>query len=199
MTAQQVSGNGGRPARRSAPRRRADARRQKLRYRLAVVGGTAAEVVRHAGGWLCDRTMAGWEVTVVLADPRDAQAIEILGAAVLDLETSLTAPVHDPWPHALAVSADLFAADARVRRGLLDCLDGRRAEVVVWGDTLPPVLVPRMRPVRHRSSYAAQAFKDCACTELGLPIPEPGVPERFHSGDLLITGAWTAPDLSASP
>ncbi|MFD4356938.1 hypothetical protein ACFWPX_30600 [Nocardia sp. NPDC058518] len=166
-----------------------------MRYRLAVVAGTAADVVRHAGGWLCDRTMAGWEVTVVLADSRDVDAVEILGASVLDLDTSLAAAVHDPWPHALAVAADLFTTDARVRAGLLDCLDHGRAEVVVWGESVPASLDERLDTVHHRISVAAQTFKDCALTAVGLPVVEGETSERFRCGELLVTGAWGATDL----
>ncbi|MFE6921917.1 hypothetical protein ACFVAV_12775 [Nocardia sp. NPDC057663] len=166
-----------------------------MRYRLAVVAGTAADVVRHAGGWLCDRTMAGWEVTVVLADTRDGGSVEILGASVLDLDTSLAAAAHDPWPHALAVAADLFTADARVRRGLLDCLDHGRAEVVVWGDSVPASLDSRLDTVHHRISVAAQTFKDCALTAVGLPAVAGETSERFRCGELLVTGTWGATDL----
>ncbi|MFE3543099.1 hypothetical protein ACFXK0_09020 [Nocardia sp. NPDC059177] len=168
-----------------------------MRYRLAVVAGTSADVVRHAGGWLCDRTMAGWEVTVVLADTRGAEAVEILGASVLDLDTSLAAAVHDPWPHALAVAADLVATDARVRAGLLDCLDHGRAEVVLWGDTVPASLDARLDTVQHRISMAARTFKDCALAAAGLPEVDGGASERFRCGELLVTGAWGTTDLAA--
>lgn len=191
MTAQDFRG----AATRSAPRRRAEIRRNHLRYRLAVVAGTAADVVRHAGGWLCDRTMAGWEVTVVLADPRDADAVEILGASVLDLDTSLGAAVHDPWPHALAVATDLFTADPRVRAGLLDCLDNGRAEVVMWGEVVPSSLDDRLDTVHHRISVAAQTFKDCALAAVGLPVVAGETSEQFRCGELLVTGAWGATDL----
>ena len=47
-----------------------------MRYRLDVVAGSVVDVVRFAGGWLFDRAMAGWDVSVLLTDlwpttPRD--------------------------------------------------------------------------------------------------------------------------------
>src|SRR6201999_4509172 len=39
-----------------------------LRYRLDVVAADVADVVKFAGGWLFDRAMAGWDVTVLLVD-----------------------------------------------------------------------------------------------------------------------------------
>jgi len=40
------------------------------RYRLDVVAASAADAVRSAGGWLYDRSMAGWEVTGLDASGR---------------------------------------------------------------------------------------------------------------------------------
>ncbi len=44
---------------------------ENLRYRLDVLGVSAVDVVEAAGGWLYDRVMAGWEVTVLLAQGCD--------------------------------------------------------------------------------------------------------------------------------
>ncbi|UGT61295.1 hypothetical protein [Nocardia asteroides] len=175
--------------------RRAHSRKHLLRYRLAVVAPTAADVVRHAGGWLCDRTMAGWEVTVVLTDTTDARPLEILGATVLDLETSLESTVHDTWPHAVAVAPELFDADPRVRRGVLDCLDNGLIEVAVWGEELPAELDARLGTVHHRLSVAARAFKGCALAAAGLRGADIEYSEVFRSGELLLTGAWGGTDL----
>ena len=35
-----------------------------LKYRLDVVAASSADVVCSVGGWLYDRVLAGWEVTV---------------------------------------------------------------------------------------------------------------------------------------
>ena len=72
-----------------------------MRYRLDVVASSVVDVVRFAGGWLFDRAMAGWDVTVLLTDrrpPRD-RPLQILGAQTLDLEHAL-ASVEDPSPSA---------------------------------------------------------------------------------------------------
>ena len=36
-----------------------------MRYRLDVVAANAADAVKFAGGWMYDRVMAGWDVTVL--------------------------------------------------------------------------------------------------------------------------------------
>ena len=46
-----------------------------MRYRLDVVAANAADAVRFAGGWMYDRVMAGWDVTVLLADRTDERPL----------------------------------------------------------------------------------------------------------------------------
>ena len=61
-----------------------------MRYRLDVVASSVVDVVRFAGGWLFDRAMAGWDVTVLIADRPDDRPLQVLGAQTLDLEYALT-------------------------------------------------------------------------------------------------------------
>src|SRR5256885_3035465 len=56
-----------------------------LRYQLNVLAASAQDVVQWAGGWLCDRAKAGWDVNVILADGGDPRPLTILGATALDL------------------------------------------------------------------------------------------------------------------
>ena len=65
--------------------------RECLRYRLDVIAVSALDVVQSAGGWLYDRAMAGWQVTVLLPDGSDARSLRILGVQALDLEDRLAA------------------------------------------------------------------------------------------------------------
>ena len=58
---------------------RAGARELDMRYRLDVVAASVADVVRFAGGWMYDRVMAGWDVTVLLADDVDERPLRVLG------------------------------------------------------------------------------------------------------------------------
>ncbi len=39
------------------------------------------DAVRSAGGWLCDRVRAGWNVTVTVPDGADVRPLTILGVA----------------------------------------------------------------------------------------------------------------------
>lgn len=51
-----------------------------MECRLDVRAASATEVIAIAGGWICDRAMAGWTVTVCIPEDVDARALSILGA-----------------------------------------------------------------------------------------------------------------------
>lgn len=152
-----------------------------MRYRLDVVAADVADVVCSAGGWLFDRAMAGWDVTVLVADHPDERPLRILGAEILDLEYALATVGHRPPPQTLAVAADLFDCDSRVREGVLHALDQGATEVTLWGQTWPAELNDSVGLVQHRLSAAARAFKARAFAAAGLsPVSIESV-ETFRS------------------
>jgi hypothetical protein len=157
-----------------------------MRYRLDVVAATVVDVVRFAGGWLFDRSMAGWDVTVLVADHPDDRPLQIIGAQVLDLEDALAAAQSRPRPQALAAAADLFGCDARVRRGVLQALDHGVTEVTLWGENWPAELDDSVGLVQHELSMAAQTFKAQALEAAAVPHAPVGHVETFRSGLL----AW---------
>jgi len=153
-----------------------------MRYRLDVVAASVADVVTCAGGWVCDRVMAGWDVTVLVGDHGDLRPIHILGADTLNLETALATWAHRPHPHTLAVSMDLFESDSRIRRGVIQALDRGTAEVTLWGEKRPAELDSTVDCVEHRLSAAARAFKAQALGALARPAGSVGSAEMFRSG-----------------
>ncbi|MBB5915491.1 hypothetical protein BJY24_004403 [Nocardia transvalensis] len=152
-----------------------------MRYRLDVVATSIVDVVEHAGGWLFDRAVAGWDVTVLLADPSDSRPLRILGAETLDLETVLAAGGQGRRPHALAVACEVCSLDPRAQRGLRKALGDGGIEVVVWGEGWSAPPEHRVDPVLHRLSVAAQAFKAQALTAAAVPASV-GATESFRSG-----------------
>jgi hypothetical protein len=152
-----------------------------VRYRLDVVAADAADVVRFAGGWLFDRAMAGWDVTVLLADHCNERPLCILGVAILDLEYALAPAGHRPPPQTLAAAADLFDCDPRVRQGVLQALDHGATEVTLWGHTWPTELDSHVGLVQHRLSAAARAFKAQALAAAGITPPSVAAVETFRS------------------
>ncbi|WP_055402011.1 MULTISPECIES: hypothetical protein [unclassified Mycobacterium] len=157
-----------------------------MRYRLDVVAATVVDAVRFAGGWLFDRSMAGWDVTVLVADHPDDRPLQILGARVVDLEDALAAAQSRPRPQALAAAADLFGCDSRVRQGVLQALDHGVTEVTLWGENWPAELDDSVGLVQHRLSMAAHTFKAQALAAAALPQVSIGHVETFRSGLL----AW---------
>ena len=167
-----------------------------MRYRLDVVAADVVDVVRFAGGWLFDRAMAGWDVTVLLtdlADRPDDRPLQILGVQVLDLEDALASAGTRPRPQALAAAADLFGCDSRVRQGVLQALDHGVTEVTLWGETWPAQLDDSVGLVQHRLSMAAQTFKGQALAAAAMPESPIDYTETFRSG--LLTCPSVAADL----
>ncbi|ORW71747.1 hypothetical protein [Mycobacterium saskatchewanense] len=156
-----------------------------MRYRLDVVASGVVDVVRFAGGWLFDRAMAGWDVTVLLTDVSgrtDSRPLQILGARVLDLDEALASVGIRPKPQALAAAADLFGCDSRVRRGVLHALDHGVTEVTLWGETWPAELDGSVGLVQHRLSTAAQIFKGQALSAAAVLHGSIASVETFRSG-----------------
>ncbi|UXA07410.1 hypothetical protein KXD96_04535 [Mycobacterium sp. SMC-2] len=144
-----------------------------LRYRLDVIAVSAPDVVRSAGGWLYDRAMAGWQVTVLLPDGSDARSLRILGVQARDLEEYFAAAAADPGStsESLAVSAEAFTADARVRDRVLRSLDDRLTEVALWGQVPSgwPLRVDRgVARAQYALSAAARRFKGHALAAAGI-------------------------------
>jgi hypothetical protein len=140
-----------------------------LRYQLNVVASTTEDVVQSAGGWLCDRARAGWDVNVLIAGGATPRPLAILGATAVDLDEGFVSMVRSASRvGALAVSADLLATDARVREEILRMLKRGLTEVIVWGRQWPAELGRQADPVQHRVSPAARAFKSHALAAAGV-------------------------------
>lgn len=143
-------------------------------------------MVMSAGGWLADRALAGWDIEVLIADSAvdaaEIRALKILGSTVGDLP-QLLEPSADLRPvSAVAVAADLFVADPRVRDRVLHAYDRDVVEVTVWGANIPAELTARFLNVEHVLSAAAQTFKQHSLAALaagGTPVP---AIEGFRTG-----------------
>ena len=126
--------------------------------------------------------MAGWDVTVLMDDAQDLRPLEILGVATQDLRTALDAWADRPHPQTVAVASELFSADARVRRGVLEALEQGLTEVTLWGEHCPDELDDTVGSVRHQLSAAARAFKAQALAAIGAGVPVVDDAETFRCG-----------------
>lgn len=165
-----------------------------MRYRLDVVSPTVLDAVRFAGGWIYDRVMAGWDVTVLVNSGEDVRPLEVLGAEALDLESVLESWEQRPHPQTVAVAADLFDRDDRVRQGVLGALEQGATEVTLWGELLPTELNSAVDSVEHRLSAAARAFKAQALAVANGVATEPvGETETFCCGTMASVAADLVP------
>lgn len=166
-----------------------------MRYRLDVVAPTVLDAVKFAGGWLYDRVMAGWDVTVLIGGYEDVRPLEILGADVIDLESVLQSWEDRPHPQTVAVAADLLGSDPRVRQHVLNALEQGATEVTLWGDCLPAELDRSVDSVQHELTAAARAFKAQALAAANDPAAAAcvGLSETFRCGMMVSVAADLIP------
>lgn len=159
-------------------------------YDLTVIAADVDGVVASAGGWLCDRVRAGWQVTVLVAAGADTGALTVLGVRDEALD-SAAAALRRPTA-AVAVDTRVLTHDENARTEVLRLLDSGRTEVTVWGTPSPVTSEllsdARFDTVCHRASAAARAFKAGALRTCGHDATGPSV-ETFISA-----GLWYPPD-----
>jgi hypothetical protein len=179
MSAQSFETHDGGAVRISRAGRSRVARSGLGKYRLEVRACDVGDVVRSAGGWLFDRAMAGWDVTVVLTNAGDVRPLHILGVNTLQQE-----PDDDPSAprraRALAVSSAVAATDPQTRDDVLRVLKRGLTEVTLWGDAWPAGLESSVESVEHVLSGAARAFKAQALAALGS-VEQVGLVETFRN------------------
>jgi hypothetical protein len=165
-----------------------------MRYRLDVVAPTVADAVRFAGGWVYDRVMAGWDVTVLVGSDEDVRPLQILGARTIDLESVLDAWQERPHPQTVAVAAEMFERDPRVLQHVRTALDQGATEVTLWGERLPAELDSSVDSVEHHLSAAARAFKVKALAAAHDPgAVHVGSSETFRCGMMVSVAADLVP------
>jgi hypothetical protein len=152
-----------------------------LRYHLDVVAGDVVNVVDSIGGWLFDRSMAGWDVHVFLAHHMNIEPLRILGVCTFELDKVLS-DVGDERERAagLAVAADVLRSDERVDVHVREASRNRDTEVVLWGDGAPPA---QTKAVVYRLGAAARVFKAHAlAAAAGKNVPVDSLETLFRKG-----------------
>jgi hypothetical protein len=165
-----------------------------MRYRLDVVAPTVLDAVKYAGGWIFDRVMAGWDVTVLVGNDDDPGPLQILGARTLDLDSVLIAWQERPHPQTVAVAAEMFDRDPRVLAHVRTALDQGATEVTLWGERLPAELDHSVDSAQHHLSSAARAFKARALAAANDPGADSvGHTETFRCGMMASVAADLVP------
>jgi len=148
------------------------------RYELDVIGADVGDVIACAGGWLFDRVMAGWDVTVAVPHHLDTAPLRILGVRTVVLDALADGR---PATRALAVAGPMCNADDLVRTVVGAALGSARTEVTLWGDAWIPTLGSRGAAVRHELSSAARVFKAQAVSAAGADAAPVAPFEAFFS------------------
>jgi hypothetical protein len=161
-----------------------------LTYDLAVVATDVTDTVRAAGGWLCDRVRAGWDVTVYVPAGSDPRALAILGvtARVVD---SVSSALRESSAAALAMHVDTLTADAALGAHVRFAVERGATEVTLWGTAPAAGLDHRVARVEHRLSAAAEAFKRQALAAGAQSTQSASQAEEFRSCAL-----WYPPESS---
>jgi hypothetical protein len=146
---------------------------------MIVLVDRIGDAVWEAGGWMCDRVWAGWDVTAWVPSGRDTTSLRILGVTVRALDDERSDLWPGPRPAAVAIGSDLTALPFRIRTTISALMHDPGTEVTVWGDrrSAPGI---RLHDVQHRLSAAAIAFKTQAMHAASLP-GACGSTENFRS------------------
>jgi hypothetical protein len=129
-----------------------------IRYHLCVVARDVGELVDLAGGWICDRILAGWDVSVAVSQPRDLRPLQILGVTLVT-QQRLRLVTTGSGAAAIAIAPGIFENNNHIRSEVLQALDQGGIEVTFVGPSLPSDLDGQLDRRQHRLSGAARAFK----------------------------------------
>ena len=137
-------------------------------HAMIVLIDGVGDAVRDAGGWMCDRVWAGWDVTAWAPAGRDTTPLRILGVTVRTLDDERSDLWPGPRPTAVAIGSDLTSVPHRIRTKIDALMHYPGTEVTVWGDrrSTPG---DRFHDVQHRLSAAAIAFKTQAMQAASFP------------------------------
>jgi hypothetical protein len=151
------------------------------RYRLFVAASDVGEVVASAGGWMCDRIQAGWDVIVAVSESRDLRPLQILGVTTVVTGHGFQSIGDRGEATAIGIASEAFDHNELLCREVLNVLDQGATEVIIWGGTIPSSLEGRVHRMQHRLSGAARAFKTHAVAAAAIPAAEVSATEEFFS------------------
>ncbi|MEU6558514.1 hypothetical protein [Nocardia nova] len=150
----------------------AESGRRPLRYQIVVIAARPADVVARAGGWLFDRALSGWDVTVAVDSPGDTRPLSILGLGVVDLGCVLGCRRQVPVPQAFAVAGDLTELGEPAREWAYRYMGNAGTDVRLWGESgCGDTAFAQASPTRYLPTLAARAFKARALESAGLRPP----------------------------
>lgn len=160
------------------------------RYQLCVVADDVRELVELAGGWMCDRVLAGWDVSVAISEPHDLRPLQILGITTLVTYDQVESVNEGSRTASIAVVPGIFENNEHVRGEVLQAFERRATEVTFCGPAIPDELRGQLERRPYRLSNVARAFKAHALAAAAVPRATVDATEVLYS---------TAPDDAFGP
>jgi len=151
------------------------------RYQLCVAAHDVRELVDLAGGWMCDRVLAGWDVSVALSEPHDLRPLQILGVTALATHQGFGSISDGSGTASIAVTPGIFESNDHIRGVVLQALDQGAIEVTFWGPSIPSDFQDQLVRRQHRLSGAARAFKAHALAAAAIPGATINATESLYS------------------
>jgi hypothetical protein len=100
------------------------------------VARDVGELVDLAGGWMCDRILAGWDVNVTVSEPRDLRPLRILGVPLVAQQRPRLIN-DDSRTASMAIAPGIFENDNHLRSEVFKALDQEANEVTFWALRCP--------------------------------------------------------------
>ncbi|MFZ0904115.1 MAG: hypothetical protein WAN71_09605 [Mycobacterium sp.] len=151
------------------------------RYQLCVVAHDVGELVDFAGGWMCDRALAGWDLSVALPEPYDLRPLQIIGVTTLLSHQRFAAINDGDTTTSIAVTPGIVENNDHIRGVVLRALDQPAIEVTFWGPSIPSDLHGQLARRQYRLSGAARAFKAQALAAAAVPAAAISPTEDLYS------------------
>jgi hypothetical protein len=143
---------------------------------------------------MCDRILAGWDVSVAVSEPRDLRPLQILGVTTLVTPQRLGSISDGGITASIAVTTGIFENNDHVRGLVLQALNQGAIEVTFWGPSVPSDLHGQLGSRQHRLSRAARAFKAHALAAAAVRGAAINATEDMYSTEPWYDEAIRGPD-----
>jgi len=143
---------------------------------------------------MCDRTLAGWDVSVALSAPHDLRPLQILGVTTLVTHQRFESINDSGATTSIAITPSVFENNDHIRRVVLQALDQPDIEVTFWGPSIPSHLHVQLARRQYRLSGAARAFKAHALAAAAVPGAAINATEDMYSTEPWYDEASRGPD-----
>ncbi|WP_459968625.1 hypothetical protein [Mycobacterium sp. MUNTM1] len=148
-------------------------------YHVHAIATCAHDVVVGIGGWLFDHARQGWKVSVMLSEPVQSSALNILGISAREID-------YASWPSAenvnvVVASTELYERDQALRRHIGKASRDLHTTVWLWDPNGRRVAPHESKALRYTLGNAARVFKTQAMVSAELATERVATHETLYS------------------